>query len=78
MLKLLLETSKPYLVCVLLERNREGTAKPKVGNLERHVLAIHEQVLWLEVIVKDASSVAKSNAPEDLVRQGHKGKQNSK
>lgn len=54
-------------MCVL-ERNREGTAKPKVGDLERHSLAVHEQIVWLEVTVKSAASMAVNQMNQSIKR----------
>lgn len=56
-------------MCVLLERNREGTTEPKIGDLESHGLAVHEQVVRLEVTVQDTASVAESHALAELVHQ---------
>lgn len=50
------------LVSVGLERNGEGTSEAEISNLEDALLFVEEQVLGLEIPMKDTMAVTVSNA----------------
>ena len=54
---------------VLLERDGDGAAEAEVGDLERHGLAVHEQVVRLEVAVQHPAAVDEGHALAQLVHQ---------
>jgi hypothetical protein len=58
----LLAGTRPYLVDVLLERDREGVAEAEVGDLERPGPVVHEQVVRLEVAVQHPTAVNEGGA----------------
>ena len=57
------------LVCVLLHRDGDGTAESEVSDLERHGLAVHEQVVGFEITVQHPAAVDESHALAQLVHQ---------
>ena len=58
-----------YLVGVLLQRDGDGAAEAEVSDLERHGLAVHEQVVRLEVAVQHPAAVDEGHALAQLVHQ---------
>ena len=58
-----------YLVGVLLQRDGDGAAEAEVSDLERHSLAVHEQVVRLEVAVQHPAAVDEGHALAQLVHQ---------
>lgn len=50
-----------YLMRVSPHRDAEGTCKPKICQL-KVVLFVNEQILWLQIAVKDAMGVAVEEA----------------
>jgi hypothetical protein len=57
------------LVGVLLDRDGDSAAEAEVGDLERHCLAIHEQVMRLEVPVQHPAAVDEGHALAKLVHE---------
>jgi hypothetical protein len=57
------------LVGVLLHRDGDGAAEAEVGDLERHGLAVHEEVVRLEVPVQHPAAVDEGHALAELVHQ---------
>jgi hypothetical protein len=56
-------------VRVLIYRDGDGTAESEVSDLERHGLAVHEQVVRFQVTVEHPAAVNKTHALAQLVHQ---------
>lgn len=54
-----------YLMCVCTDRHAEGSCQPKVSKLDL-TLGIDEEILWLQVSMKDSVRVAESQALQQL------------
>lgn len=57
------------LMSVALERNSKGPPEAEIGDLENPLLLIHQQVLRLQIPVKDAVAVAVRNTLAELVEK---------
>ena len=57
------------LVGVLLDRDGDGAAEAEVGDLKSHGLAVHEQVVRLEVPVQHSTAVDEGHALAQLVHE---------
>jgi hypothetical protein len=56
---------RPYLMDVPLERDGEGTVEAEVDDLERPGPTVHEQVMWLEVIVQHPAAMNEGGAMQN-------------
>lgn len=54
-----------YLMCVCTDRHAEGSCQAKVSKFDL-TLGIDEEVLWLQVSMKDSVRVAESQALQQL------------
>lgn len=54
-----------YLMCVSTDRHAEGSCQAKVSKLDL-TLGIDEEVLWLQVSMKDSVRVAEGQALQQL------------